>query len=55
MRSLIASTSLRRGESRSARKGATLEKSAIMAGGLAVINEPGTDPFAKRFDDAGFA
>ena len=27
----------------------------IMAGGLAVTKEPGTDLFAKRFNDAGFA
>ncbi len=27
----------------------------IMAGGFAVTKEPGTDPFAKRLDDAGFA
>ncbi len=27
----------------------------IMAGGGAVTKEPGTDPFAKRFNDAGFA
>lgn len=27
----------------------------IMAAGLAVIKEPGTDPFAKRFADAGFS
>jgi fermentation-respiration switch protein FrsA (DUF1100 family) len=27
----------------------------IMAGGGAVTKEPGTDPFAKRFHDAGFA
>lgn len=27
----------------------------IMAAGLAVIKEPGTDRFAKRFNDAGFA
>src|SRR3954447_16702027 len=27
----------------------------VMAGGLAVTKEPGTDPFAKRFQDAGFA
>ncbi|WP_406300642.1 alpha/beta hydrolase (plasmid) [Embleya sp. NBC_00888] len=27
----------------------------IMAGGFAVTKEPGTDPFAKRFHDAGFA
>jgi fermentation-respiration switch protein FrsA (DUF1100 family) len=27
----------------------------IMAGGLAVTKEPGTDRFAKRFNDAGFA
>lgn len=26
----------------------------IMAGGFAVTKEPGTDPFAKRFADAGF-
>jgi fermentation-respiration switch protein FrsA (DUF1100 family) len=26
----------------------------IMAGGLAVTKEPGTDPFAKRFNGAGF-
>jgi fermentation-respiration switch protein FrsA (DUF1100 family) len=26
----------------------------IMAGGLAVTKEPGTDPFAKRFNQAGF-
>jgi hypothetical protein len=25
-----------------------------MAGGLAVIKEPGTDPFAERFNRAGF-
>ncbi len=27
----------------------------IMAGGFAVTKEPGTDLFAKRFNDAGFA
>src|SRR5260370_9691869 len=27
----------------------------IMAGGFAVTKEPGTDMFAKRFNDAGFA
>jgi pimeloyl-ACP methyl ester carboxylesterase len=27
----------------------------IMAGGFAVTKEPGTDPFAERFADAGFA
>ena len=27
----------------------------IMAGGFAVTKEPGTDLFAKRFQDAGFA
>src|SRR5262249_17813259 len=27
----------------------------IMAGGGAVTKEPGTDPFARRFNDAGFA
>jgi uncharacterized protein len=27
----------------------------IMAGGFAVTKEPGTDPFAKRFHEAGFA
>jgi uncharacterized protein len=27
----------------------------VMAGGLAVAKEPGTDPFAVRFNDAGFS
>jgi uncharacterized protein len=27
----------------------------VMAGGFAVTKEPGTDLFAKRFNDAGFA
>jgi uncharacterized protein len=27
----------------------------VMAGGLAVTKEPGTDPFARRFNDAGFS
>jgi uncharacterized protein len=27
----------------------------IMAGGFAVTKEPGTDPFARRFNEAGFA
>lgn len=26
----------------------------VMAGGLAVTKEPGTDPFARRFNEAGF-